>query len=61
MIYEKINPWAIVRIFWHVKKFASAATVHYGCLRVVTIYIRISEYYLRMLAIDYDLKIRKES
>ena len=33
----------------------------YGCLRVVTSYIRISESYLRMLVIDYDLEIRKES
>ena len=61
MIYGKINPWAFVRIFLTCQKFASASTVRYGCLRVVTRYIRISKYYLRMLAIDYDLEIRKES
>ena len=61
MIYGKINPWVIVRIFLTCKKIASASTDRYGCLRVVTSYIRISESYLRMLAIDYDLEIRKES
>ena len=57
----KINPWAILRIFLTCQKFASASTFRYGCLRVVTSYLRISDYYLRMLAIDYDLEIRKES
>ena len=54
MIYWKINLWAIVRIFLTCQKFASASTDHYGCLRIVTSY-------LRMLAIDYDLGIREES
>ena len=33
----------------------------YVCLQVVTSYSRIPASYLRMLAIDYELAIRKDS
>ena len=59
--YGKINPWTLVRRFLTCQKFASPFTDVYELLRVVTSYLRIPASYLRMLAIDYELAIRKDS
>jgi hypothetical protein len=40
------------------QKIASPFTDPYGCLQVMTSYLRIPASYVRMLVIDYELAIR---
>ena len=58
---DKINPWTIVRRFLTCQKNCLCFTDPYECLRIVTRYLRIPASYLRMLTIDYELAIRKDS
>jgi hypothetical protein len=47
-----------VKFFLTCQKVASPFTDPYGCLQVMTSYLRIPAIYVRMLAIDYELAIR---
>ena len=58
VIYGKIIPWTIVPKCLTCQKVASPFTDTYGCLQVMTSYLRIPAIYVRMLAIDYELAIR---
>ena len=61
MIYGKINPWAIIKLFLTCQKNFPC---FHGLLRMSPscdeLYADLRELYIRMLAIDYDLEIRKE-
>jgi len=63
VIYGKINPMTghSREDFWPVKKFVSPFTDPYECPRVVPSNLQIPASYLRMLTIDYELVIRKDS
>lgn len=61
--YGKLNPWIIVRRFLskHLPLFSRIRKSVCDMLRVVMNYLQIPASYLRLLAVDYELAIRKDS
>ena len=62
-IYGKINLWTFVRfldMYKNLLLLSRILTSVYELLRIITSYLRIPASYLQMLAIEYEMVIRKQ-